>query len=75
MFIDMLKAKDEILVSLSSQLQSVEDEKQENIPRTNSFDQPDVIQSSRESTASASSERSDLRELERYKARTLSIKC
>ncbi|XP_045159661.2 TBC1 domain family member 2B-like isoform X2 [Mercenaria mercenaria] len=69
MFTDMLKAKDEILVSLSNQLQSAEEEKQEHIQRTSSFDQPDVIQSlsARESTTSLSSERADLRELERYK--------
>lgn len=69
MFTDMLKAKDEILVSLTNQLQDVESERQDVMPRTNSFEQPDVIQSlsSRDSSASQSAEKADLRELERYK--------
>jgi len=71
MFNDMLKAKDEVVASLSNLIFKTEGDTKEEGSRTSSFDQPDVVQSmlARDSTASTNSERVELRELERYKVK------
>lgn len=66
MYSDMLKAKDEVISTLTDQLYKSEQGTRELGSRSNSFDQPDVVQSllPRDSTGSGNLE---LKELERYK--------
>ncbi|KAL4236317.1 TBC1 domain member 2A [Mactra antiquata] len=71
MYTEMLQAKDEVIVSLSHQIQQQEQPVEErSIPRTSSFEQPDVVaqsMSNRGSTDSTGIDKVNMKELERYK--------
>ena len=68
MYSDMLNAKDEIIMGLTNQIFDHDQVKQDQAP--GNYDQPDVVQannSSRESTSSLRSDKTDEKELERMR--------